>query len=276
MNIKILTRTLGLLVMCGLLLGTAAAQEASLYSASADAALVSKYIWRGQRLTNDWSLQPAVTLGVGGLALNAWGNMDLTAVNDFNPGDPRSGSGDGLKGKFTEIDYTVSYDYSFDTVSVGAGTIFYTFPERFASTTEIYGSISLDTLPLAPSATIYIDVDETSASGDTGAYFLFGAGHSIALNHDIFLLRSRRSRCSRRKHHRKPSDQHQRQLVRRCVGDLQRSDGKREARRAVPRSARTCEADRCDIRRYGLGRIQPQPEFLISRVRGSLASPSPH
>jgi hypothetical protein len=179
MNIKILTRTLGLLVMCGLLLGTAAAQEASLYSASADAALVSKYIWRGQRLTNDWSLQPAV-------ALNAWGNMDLTAVNDFNPGDPRSGSGDGLKGKFTEIDYTVSYDYSFDTVSVGAGTIFYTFPERFASTTEIYGSISLDTLPLAPSATIYIDVDETSASGDTGAYFLFGAGHSIALNHDIF------------------------------------------------------------------------------------------
>ena len=186
MKSKILIRTLGMLLLCGCVLGTATAQETVEYSASGDVAVVSKYIWRGQRLTNDWSVQPSVTLGIEGFAFNAWGSMDMTAINDYNEGDPRAGSDDGLQGKFTEIDYTFSYDYSFDTVSVGAGTIFYTFPERFSTTTEIYGSLSFDTVPLAPNVTVYIDVDETSSgSGDTGAYILLGAGHSIPFDHDV-------------------------------------------------------------------------------------------
>ena len=186
MKTRIWTRTLGLLVLCGCVLGTATAQETSIYSASGDVALVSKYLWRGQRLTNDWSVQPSVTLGIEGFAFNAWATMDMTAVNNYNAGDPRAASGDGLQGHFTEIDYTFSYDYSFDTVSVGAGTIFYTFPDRFATTTELYGTVSFDTVPLAPNATIYIDVDETSAGGgDTGAYFLLGAGHSFSIDNDV-------------------------------------------------------------------------------------------
>ena len=36
------------------------------FSFSGDGALVSKYIWRGQRLTDDWSLQPSMTMGIGG------------------------------------------------------------------------------------------------------------------------------------------------------------------------------------------------------------------
>jgi len=164
-------------------MGTATAQE---YSASGDVAVVSKYVWRGQRLTDDPSLQPSMTLGVDGFAFNAWGSLDLTSFNDFNAGDPRAGAGGGLKGHFSEIDYTFSYDYSFESVSVGGGAIVYTFPERFAATTEIYGSLSFDTVPLAPSVTLYIDVDETStAGGDVGTYILFGAGHSFPLDSDI-------------------------------------------------------------------------------------------
>ena len=185
MKAKIWTRTLGLLLLGGGVLGTATAQD-SIYSASGDAAVVSSYVWRGQRLTDDPSLQPSMTLGIEGFAFNAWGSMDLTSFNDFNTGDPRIGKGDGLKGHFTEIDYTFSYDYSFENVSVGGGAIIYTFPERFSTTTELYGALSFDSVPLAPNVTLYLDVDETSAvGGDAGVYLLLGAGHSFPINSDI-------------------------------------------------------------------------------------------
>ncbi len=165
------------------------------FSFGGDIAPVSKYIWRGQRLTNDWSLQPAMTFGIGGFSFNAWGTMDLTSVNEgdalFISENPAAPSGDhnGLQGKFSEVDYTFSYAHSFQDVSIDVGTITYTFPDRSASlpaTTEIYGGVSFDSVPLAPSATIYIDVDETSQDGGTtGLYFLLAAGHSFPLSHDV-------------------------------------------------------------------------------------------
>ena len=165
------------------------------FSFGADVAPVSTYIWRGQRLTNDWSLQPAMTFGIGGFSFNAWGTMDLTSVNEgdalFIPENPAAPSGDhsGLQGKFSEVDYTFSYAHSFQDVSIDVGTITYTFPERSASlaaTTEIYGGISFDSVPLAPSATLYVDVDETSSGGGTtGLYFLLAAGHSLAVPHPV-------------------------------------------------------------------------------------------
>ncbi len=165
------------------------------YSFGADVTPVSKYVWRGQRLTNDWSLQPGMTVGIGGFSFNAWGNVDLAAVNEgdslFIPENPDAPSGDhsGLKGKFSEVDYTFSFAHSFEAVSLDVGTITYTFPDRGASlpsTTEIYGGVSFDTVPLAPSVTIYVDVDETSKDGGTtGVYFLVAAGHSFALPHPV-------------------------------------------------------------------------------------------
>ena len=193
---KNLLRVIGLGVLLACTVGTSAAQDEDSHplSFSGDAAVVSKYIWRGQRLTNDWSLQPAVTLGVGNLSFNVWGNMDLTAVNSgdalFLPEDPSAppGSHGGLKGKFSEVDYTFSYAHSIEDISIDVGTIFYTFPERstsLASTTEIYGGLSLDAVPLAPAFTLYIDVDETDDGGDTGIYFLLSAGHSLPFAHRV-------------------------------------------------------------------------------------------
>lgn len=185
----------GLIAMCGgFAVGTARAQS---YSAGVDTAVVSKYIWRGQRLTNDWSFQPSLTIGVGGFAFNAWGNMDLTAVNPADgitiPEDPNRTPGEndnGLKGQLSEIDYTFSYDHSLKNVSLGGGVIFYTFPQRAATlpaTSEIYGSVSFDSVPLAPSATLYVDVDETHAGdGSTGVYFLLGAGHTFPTGNNTF------------------------------------------------------------------------------------------
>ena len=176
------------------LVSPALAQD-SPYSASGDVATVSKYIWRGQRLTNDWSVQPSATFGAAGLSFNIWGNMDLTAVNEGdslflteNPAAP-AGNHNGLQGKFSEVDYTFSFAQSFDGASVDIGAIVYTFPERSATlgaTTEIYGGLTFDNVPLAPSATIYLDVDETRAGGgSTGAYFLLSASHSLPLSHPL-------------------------------------------------------------------------------------------
>src|SRR5690606_16066356 len=95
MRSRILVPAFCLLLLVGLV-GTAAAQE---YSFSGDAALVSKYLWRGQRLTNDWSFQPAMTVGYGGFAFNTWGTMDLTAVNPapLLPLDPNVDGADGMR-----------------------------------------------------------------------------------------------------------------------------------------------------------------------------------
>ena len=187
------------LVSFSLILGSlsivpAAPAQDSIYSFGGDAAFASKYIWRGQRLTNDWSLQPAATVGIGNFSFNAWGSLDITAVNEGDalpiPENPFAPDGaSGLKGKFSEIDYTFSYSHSLESVSIDGGVIFYTFPERSASlpsTTEVYAGVTFDNIMLAPSGTFYIDVNETGQDGGrTGFYFLLAAGHSFATNSDV-------------------------------------------------------------------------------------------
>ncbi len=155
----------------------------------------SKYIWRGQRLTNDWSLQPTATLSIGGLSFNFWGNLDLAAVNEGdalpipeNPAAPPGSS--GLKGKFSEIDYTISYLVETEPVSVDLGTIFYTFPERSASlpaTTEVYGGLTFNEIPLAPTVKLFVDVDESGeGEGSPGVYLLLSGSHQIPFRNSRF------------------------------------------------------------------------------------------
>ncbi len=176
---------------------SAAEDEAKIpLSFSADLAASSKYIWRGQRLTDGWSLQPAGTLGIGDFSLNVWGNMDLEAVNEgdalFLKGNPTAPAGDnnGLQGHFSEVDYTFSYAIPLKNVGLETGAIVYTFPERSASlpsTVEIYSGINFEMLPLSPAATLYIDVDEShKGAGSTGLYFVLGASHMITFGRPRF------------------------------------------------------------------------------------------
>ena len=160
------------------------------YSFSGEVATVSKYIWRGQRLTDGWSLQPAATVGIGGFSFNFWSTIDLTAVNEgdalFLPENPAAPPGDhnGMKGQFSEIDLTFSYALEAGPASLDMGAIVYTFPNRTASlpsTVELYGGASFGDVFLSPGATLYIDVDETGKSGSTGLYFLMDAGHMFLI-----------------------------------------------------------------------------------------------
>ena len=171
-------------------------ESSASYSFAADAAVVSKYVWRGQRLTNDWSLQPEATVGIGKFRFNVWGNLDLTAVNEGdalfiaeNPAAP-PGNHVGLRGRFSEVDYTVSFTFDLGPADFDVGAILYTFPDRSASlptTTEIYGEIAFSGAPLSPSAVLYVDIDESRADdGSTGLYLSLGAEHRILSGHRRF------------------------------------------------------------------------------------------
>lgn len=138
------------------------------WSISIDNTFVSKYIWRGQNLSNTASWQPGVTFGYKGLSVSSWSNVAHTAFGDS----------DVLGNHWTEHDLTVDYGFSLgEKVAVNVGYINYAFPNftdgRY--TNEIYGSVGFDTI-LAPTFAVYGDMH----NGE-GMYYNFGIGHSVPL-----------------------------------------------------------------------------------------------
>ena len=133
-------------------------------SVGTSADFLSKYVWRGQDLVDDWVLQPGASIGYKGITASFWGNLDLTDEN-------------GNQGEFSEIDLTLDYSGQvpgIDLVSYSLGVINYDFPASGADDTwELYWGFGLD-VPASPSVTVYHDVDEVD-----GTYVSFGVGHSF-------------------------------------------------------------------------------------------------
>ena len=134
-------------------------------SIGASADVMSKYVWRGQNLVDDWVLQPGAYVSYSGLTASFWGNLDLTDEN-------------GYKGEFSEIDLALDYSGQMpdvDILSYSLGFINYDFPVSggFDDTWEVYWGFGLD-VPASPSVTVYHDVDEAA-----GTYVSFGIGHSM-------------------------------------------------------------------------------------------------
>lgn len=139
-------------------LGAPATVEAGETSAGAEAALMSAYVWRGQVLNDEPVVQPAVTVGAAGFALNFWGNLNLT--DNVN-----------ASGEFSEVDITLSYAPSLpiDAWSLDMGVSHYTFPntiveteagaEAAADTTELYAGVSREGV-ITPSLTVYYDFNQ--------------------------------------------------------------------------------------------------------------------
>jgi hypothetical protein len=148
-------------------------------SVDAEVLAVSKYIWRGLEVNEEFVLQPSVTMGYAGFSFNFWGNMDLT---DFGEDEcVYTSDCDDRAGQFTEIDLTLDYTYTLERFSLGVGVIAYVFPNWDGSedTHEVYGTLGYDTL-LQPSLTVYYDFDEVE-----GMYATFGIGHSFAVSERI-------------------------------------------------------------------------------------------
>ena len=157
------------LVMVGLVALTfglvPASAEESPVSGSADIGLFSQYVWRGYAFSDDSIIiQPSATISYGGFGVNLWGNLDTDYGDDAD---------------FNETDMTLSYDWSYDTVSMGVGYIFYGLEGEDSQ--ELYFTVGFDTI-LAPSITIYRDIDAFD-----GWYISLGVGHSIPLTDEVAL-----------------------------------------------------------------------------------------
>ena len=144
-------------VMLGMV-ATGWAQDPVSFEVTAD--VFSKYVWRGQNITDDWSFQPGVSATYAGLTAGVWGALDLTDEN-------------GESGEFIEFDWYVDYSGQItEMIGFSVGGIYYVFPGA-GETTEIYAGLSFDTIA-SPSVTVYYDIDEVE-----GMYVALGAGHTI-------------------------------------------------------------------------------------------------
>jgi len=139
--------------------------ETPALSTTVSACFMSKYIWRGQLLNDDYVMQPSIGVSYGGLSASLWGNLDMTDYHDNS-------------GEFTEYDWTIGYAGKFpgvDILKYSVGAIYYYFPSLTddGDTMEIYAGLGLD-VPLSPTLTVYRDVDEADST-----YAAFSISHSI-------------------------------------------------------------------------------------------------
>ncbi len=136
---------------------------------------LSHYVWRGMLLTDEPVLQPSVTVSMGDLSLNVWGNIDTTDINEAGEDDFR----------LQEVDYSLSYAMSpMEGVDLEAGFLWYTY-SSCESTGEVYGGVTFPCMILSPSLTAYYDVDEAD-----GWYLNAGVEHAFAMTERLSLILS--------------------------------------------------------------------------------------
>jgi hypothetical protein len=157
----ILTGALALGIVGMASTGTVLAEDKP--TADASVALLSKYVWRGYELSKDsLVIQPSVTVGYKGFAVNLWGNLDTDDVNmttdTFN---------------WNETDFTLSYDGAYEKLGYSIGYIYYDLEGDDSQ--EIYAGLSYDIL-LSPALTVYRDFDNFK-----GYYVNLSIGHSFSI-----------------------------------------------------------------------------------------------
>jgi hypothetical protein len=144
--------------------GSAYAEETTT-SGYASVDIMSNYVWRGQKLSNSWVVQPSVGITYGSFGANIWGNYDSDSKID--EGDDH--------GEFTETDITLTYDYAIDKLTLTGGYIYYALSGA-NDTQEVYVAGSYDVL-LEPTLTVYYDFDEGN-----GAFIVASIGHSFEVS----------------------------------------------------------------------------------------------
>lgn len=169
--------TTAMMVVCAMMCLAApaamAAQDETLLSTSVSAAFMSKYIWRGQLLSDDYAFQSSVGVTYGNLSASLWGNMQMTDYREFHALGEKADSGE-----FSEYDWTLGYADKVpgvDCLKYSVGAIYYYFPSLTddGDTMEVYAGLGLDTV-LSPTVTLYRDIDEGDCS-----YVAFSLSHSI-------------------------------------------------------------------------------------------------
>ena len=147
----------------------------------ATVAVLSKYVWRGYELSRDGIVvQPSLTAGYKGFAVNLWGNLDTSPY--YSGTDNKR-----YMSSWNETDVTLSYSKTIGLFNLGGGYIYYGLGALNPDTAkrmdsqEIFVSAGLNTL-LSPTLTVYKEIDHYH-----NWYFLLGISHAIELNKTVSL-----------------------------------------------------------------------------------------
>lgn len=122
----------------------------------------TNYIFRGQKLSEHWVIQPSIGINYGGFGANLWANQDMDT------------------GETSETDLTVSYAHSLGRLNLEGGYIYFAL-DAVEDTQEGYVKVGYDIL-LEPTLTFYYDFDE----GD-GGFLTLSVGHSFGLPYGLSL-----------------------------------------------------------------------------------------
>ncbi len=144
-------------------------RNAYAFDVKGEISIRSGYSWRGLQINDAAVFQPSVMFSSGNFWAEAWGNMDLTNVNDDQY-------------HMNEVDLTIGYDREFSEATLSAGVIHYTYPSsEEAATTEVFASILFFDIPLSPVLTIYHDVDQFE-----GTFIEFSISHTFQIISEEF------------------------------------------------------------------------------------------
>lgn len=165
-----------LLIGCllGVISGSAVQAEEEKPWAEVSVDILSQYIWRGYALSRDSAvLEPSITIGYKGFAVNIWGNFDTDQQNPFFP------LKDGAK--WNETDLTLSYSrevYSgaaIKSITLNVGTIYYVL-DGVDDSWELFGGLATDINYFTLAVTAYRE-----ASHYPGWWLQVGLGRSLAM-----------------------------------------------------------------------------------------------
>jgi len=154
----------------------AQAKEEPKVTGSASTTFLTQYIWRGYEYGKEsLVIQPYLGASYKGFSASFWGNIDTDehATQNFVPDRP------GRK-SFNEVDMTLSYTHSWNSLSLTAGYMYY--DTDFApETEELYIAAGYDIIG-KPTFTVYRDI-----AAYPGWYFNLGLSHSFPVYQEITL-----------------------------------------------------------------------------------------
>ncbi len=136
--------------------------QAEEVSGGASVDVMSNYVWRGFKLSEEMVIQPSAGITYGGFGANLWANYD-TELEELN-----------------ETDMALNYTFLVEKFDFDVGYIYYGL-DSANDTQEIYVSIGYNIL-LSPTLTLYYDFDEGE-----GAFITASIGHDIELSNGIAL-----------------------------------------------------------------------------------------
>lgn len=134
--------------------------------------IMSNYIWRGQKLSNSWVLQPSIGINYKGLGFNIWANYDSDRAEN--------NSSETGHGEFSETDFTMNYTFSMEKFNFEGGYTYYALYDE-NDTQELYLTVGYDTL-LSPKLTVYYDFDEGN-----GAFIIAAISQSFLIKQEVSL-----------------------------------------------------------------------------------------